>query len=169
MDLKLVLVLCLTTFVACKSASDITSNEIDQPQHHTTGGHETNRLFPFITPKNGNASVKKSPTEDINVIAGALLDSLLDHKAAIVTSIVNLVNWMLGGLLSELRNFIDKLLGRKSQPPRKAPGFSERRDTHVLEENVFGVDRPITYEDIQLLERLVYDSVEVYRAWQESK
>jgi len=200
------LAMCLTFLaipVSSKSANDITSNEIDQPglHHHISGDDNhgiidngdgvaastgSNRLFapPFLsTPAMG---FRKSPKDDINVLAGAFLDGLLDHKAAIITSVVNLLNWLLGGLLTEVRDFADRLLGRQveqphqaaQQPPspssqRSPSGFAERRDSQTaLNNGLFTVpytDRPITYDDIQLLERLVYDSVEVYRAWQDQK
>merc|ERR1712142_1065662 len=191
MDFKLLLLLSLASVATGKSANDIISNEIDQT--HISGGGSVasvidseasgNLLFPFISKTSSSsaaAAAQKSPQDDINVLAGAFLDSLFDHKAAIITSVVNLINWLLGGLLTEVRDFADRLLGRKNtrpqqQAPRKSSGFAERRDSqtfHDDDSNLFTmpyVERPITYDDIQLLERLVYDSVEVYRAWQEHK
>lgn len=111
-----------------------------------------------------------TPEEDLNRIAGTVINSVLEHKAQIITSLVNLINWLLGGFLTEIRDLVDKLLGRQSSEDSE---FSERRDPHSFtgdsEDGAFGSpysDRPISYEDIQMVGRLVQDSIEVYRAWQ---
>jgi len=111
-----------------------------------------------------------TPEEDLNRIAGTVINSVLEHKAQIITSLVNLINWLLGGFLTEIRDLVDKLLGRQSSEDSE---FSERREpqsfTGDSEDGAFGSpysDRPISYEDIQMVGRLVQDSIEVYRAWQ---
>ena len=49
--------------------------------------------------------------DHIHRIASAILDSLLDTKAKIITSLISLIYRLMGGLLSEVRDFVDKLLG----------------------------------------------------------
>jgi len=108
-----------------------------------------------------------SPLDDLHRIAGALLDSVLDHKAQIITSLVNLINWLMGGLLTEVRDFVDKILGHQHLVSGSS-GFASRRDEQSFGDLDAG-DRPITYGDIETVLGLVHDTYDVYRTWQDSK
>merc|ERR1711973_1065765 len=75
-----------------------------------------------------------SPEEDLNRIAGTVIHSVLEHKAQIITSLVNLINWLLGGFLSEgIRTHLQETQKMERLDPHIVTDRSATRTSKWLE------------------------------------
>ena len=151
------MLLATVVTVGINNAAEISSNDINSHLHP-----DIPSTFQSV-PVGVQASEKSTMLKERESLVTNILTPLKDHKTAILTSLANLIDWLLGGILAEIRNAVFLVTGMTPTDPKfrkgKGRGSSGGREGH----------RSFTNDDVQVLEVLATDLYDAYKTWQDKK